>query len=88
MPPDRDERELGDNDSLLESNWEKHTIIEPKVYWECKKAERCIRDSKSSSINGYERNKWKRGKWKVAPEERESGNVLNEIFVPTILECD
>ena len=88
MPPDQDELELGDEDSLLESDWEKYTSIEPKIYLELNKDESCICDSKRAFSNGYGRNNMKCGKWKVAPEECESGNVPNEIFVPTILECD
>ena len=61
-PPDRDERKLGDDDSLLESDWEKHTSVVLKVYWECKKDECRINDSKRSSREGSGCNGRKRGK--------------------------
>ena len=62
MPPDKDELELGDEDSLLESDWEKYTSIEPKIYLELNKDESCICDSKRAFSNGYGRNNMKCGK--------------------------
>ena len=62
MPPDQDKRELGDEDYLLESDWEKCTIIEPKFYWERNKDECCICNSKRASRKGSGRNDKKSGK--------------------------
>ena len=87
-PPDCDELKLGGDNSLLESDWEKRTIIVPIVHWEHKKSNRCIRDSNRASRKGSGRNTRKRGKREVAPAECESGNVPREIFVPTISDCD
>ena len=39
MPPDQDELELGNKDSLLEYDWEKYTSIEPNIYLELNKDE-------------------------------------------------
>ena len=64
-PPDWDKRELKDNNFLLKYNREKRTSIELNFFWEHKKAECCINNSKRESRKGYVRNGRKRGKWRL-----------------------